>query len=90
MWSETHEKTFLGLSRESLWAVWEDINNWHRRDTDIEYAKTTEAYREGARLELKPKGGSTVNIRFTLVEPLQGYTDRAAFPASLTRAMTSA
>ena len=52
MWSETHEKTFLGLSCESVWAVWKDISNWHRWDLDIEYAKTTEASREGARLEL--------------------------------------
>ena len=63
-----------------MWAVWEDINNWHRWDTDIEYAKTTEAFREGARLELKPKGGPTVNICFIRVEPLQGYTDLATFP----------
>jgi len=80
MWSETHEMTFPDLSRESVWAAWEDVNNWHRWDTDIEHARTAEPFREGARLQLKPRGGPTVNIRFTRVDPLQGYTDLARFP----------
>ncbi len=80
MWSETHQRTFAGLSRESVWAVWEDVNNWHRWDQDIEYARTNEPFRAGARLELKPKAGPNVKITVVRAERLRGYTDLAVFP----------
>ena len=80
MWQSTHEKTFPGLRKESVWAAWSDVNNWHRWDKDIEFARMSDPFREGSRFQLRPKGGPTVAISFLRTEPLRGYTDLTKFP----------
>lgn len=80
MWQRTQEMTFAGITKQQVWDVWSDVNNWHLWDTDIEYARTTEPFRAGARFELKPRGGPRVHIEFLRVTPLEGYTDLTRFP----------
>ncbi len=80
MWESTYTKTFAGVTKESVWALWSDVNHWHEWDKDIEWARMSDAFAAGARFELKPKGGPRVNIRFTRAEPFRGYTDLTQFP----------
>jgi hypothetical protein len=80
MWESTYSKTFADVTKESVWALWADVNHWHEWDHDIEWARMSDAFAEGSRFELKPKGGPRVPIRFSRVEALRGYTDLTKFP----------
>ena len=80
MWQVTHHAVFPGLSRDDVWAAWSDIDHWHDWDTDIEYAKAPEGFREGSVFTLKPKGGPRVRITLLRAEPRVGYTDLTHFP----------
>src|SRR5580704_18879059 len=80
MWQTTHEKTFPGLKKEAVWALWADVNGWHRWDPDIEFAKMTGPFRAGANFVLRPKGGPNVKIGILRTDPHKGYTDVTKFP----------
>jgi hypothetical protein len=80
MWQATHKRCFPGLERRAVWALWRDVDPWHRWDRDIEYARLLDPFAPRARFVLKPRGGPRVSLRFERVEPLQGYTDVVRFP----------
>ena len=80
MWESTHTRTYRGLDREAVWALWADVDRWHEWDEDIEWARLEGPFREGAKFTLKPKGGPRVGIALTRIEPLRGYTDETRFP----------
>jgi hypothetical protein len=80
MWQATHELSAPGLTKEAVWATWADVDRWHEWDTDLEFAKLTGTFREGAELALRPKGGPTVKIRIVRSVPLCGFTDLTTFP----------
>jgi hypothetical protein len=80
MWQATHEVIVPGLSREAVWAAWQDVNGWHRWDTDIEFARLDGPFQAGASFILKPKGGPNVTIQLLRAAPFVGYTDLATFP----------
>ena len=79
-WEKTHLVTAKDLRRADLWRVWTDVNLWHLWDLDIEYARMTETFGEGARFLLKPKGGPKVTIEIVQVATEVSFTDLTRFP----------
>jgi hypothetical protein len=80
MWNAKYEKVFKGLTKESVWSAWADVNNWSQWDGDIEYAKINVPFEVGNKFVLKPKGGPKVSIQLVTVAPLSGFTDVTKFP----------
>lgn len=80
MWQMTHTREFAGLRKEQVWMLWADVDNWHRWDEDIEYARLLDPFEAGARFELKPKHGPKVSLKVVRAEPLRGFTDLVEFP----------
>lgn len=79
-WEQTYKTTVAGVTKEQIWDLWQDVNNWHKWDTDIDYAKLAEPFKPGAKFILKPKGGPKVNLEFVTVEPGKAYVDFTKFP----------
>ena len=79
-WEKGYSIVVDGVTKEEIWKVWQDVNNWHKWDTDIEYAVLNGPFEVGAKFLLKPKGGPKVNLEFIEVEPLKAYTDFTRFP----------
>ena len=80
MFTRTHSTTVSDLNAEQLWKVWSDVNQWHRWQDDIEFARLDGPFRPGATFKFKPKGGPTIDIELTRVEPNAAFTDLTRFP----------
>lgn len=80
MWESRHERVFPGLRKQDVWAAWADVNNWHRWDDEIEFARMNEPFRAGSRFVLKPRGGPEVKITIVEADPSTGFTDVTNFP----------
>lgn len=80
MWSKTYSIKVKGISREKVWKVWTNVNQWHTWQNDIEYAKLDGDFKVGNTFLLKPKGGPKVNIRILNSEPYTAFTDLTRFP----------
>lgn len=79
MYTATHSKKITGLSREQVWQVWSDVNQWHAWQDDIEYAKLNGDFMMGNHFELKPKGGPKFKIKLIEVKPNHLFTDVTKF-----------
>lgn len=82
MWSQSYSQRVQGLSRAQLWAVWADVNQWHRWQDDIEYARLTGEFAVGQTLDFRPKGGPRIAIELVEVAPDQCFTDLTRFPGA--------
>lgn len=80
MWQARYEKTFPGLRKEDVWALWSDVNNWHQWDGDTESARMEGEFRAGTGFVLRPMGGPNVKITITEADPSKGFTDVTKFP----------
>ncbi len=60
-------------SRETIWAIWMDVANWHKWDTELESAQSDSDLILGAQGTLKSKGSP--KSRFTITE----FTDGESF-----------
>jgi len=72
--------TTKAATREQMWRLFADVNNWHTWDDGIEYAQMTGKFEQGNHFILKPRGGPKVKL--TLVETIENrtFTDLTVFP----------
>ncbi len=68
------------ISKEQIFAIWSDVNNWHRFNHGIEYAKLEGAFKEGEYFTLGVKNGKSVRIKLIEVSENRSFTDMTAFP----------
>jgi hypothetical protein len=80
MWTKSHSIVTKDVTKEQMWKLFADVNNWHTWDTGIEYAKMTGKFEKGNFFELKPKGGPKIKIE--LVETIENhkFIDLTKFP----------
>lgn len=79
MWVKTYTKTYLGVTKESIWRIWADVNNWPKWDKELEYCKMKGEFIQGTPFILKPKGGPKVKITLSEVIPEVKFTDYCKF-----------
>ncbi len=65
---------------ERVWAVWTDVANWPRWDTELVSASLTGPFEQGARGTLKPRGAPVSSFVLSEVTPGQSYTFTTALP----------
>ncbi len=80
MWCKSYSKRVKGLDSEQIWKVWTDVNNWHKWQDDIEYAKLDGEFQEGNIFLFKPKGGPKIKIELTDVKQNSTFVDLTRFP----------
>lgn len=79
-WEKTHKIVVKDIDKSKIWRTWENVNDWHTWDSDIECAKLDEPFTAGSCFLLKPKGGPRVRIRLIKVQPESAFTDVTSFP----------
>jgi hypothetical protein len=79
MWERTYSTVCQGVSKEVIWRLWTDVNNWSSWHGDLEYCKLEGAFEVGNYFMLKPKGVKAVKIRLTEVDEGRSFTDRTDF-----------
>ncbi len=80
MWSKSYSKRVKGLDAGQIWKVWTDINQWHKWQDDIEYAKLDGEFQKGSIFLFKPKGGPKIKIELTEVKENSVFVDLTRFP----------
>lgn len=80
MWTRSHSITTRAVSKEQMWKLFADVNNWHRWDAGVEFAKLQGAFEKGNHFILRPKGGPNVKIKLVEVVENRRFTDFTRFP----------
>ena len=80
MWTRSHAIVTKDVTKEQMWKLFADVNNWHKWDKGIEYAKMTGKFEQGNWFELKPKGGPKVKIKLVETTENRSFTDFTQFP----------
>ncbi len=80
MWSKSYSIVTAEVTKEQMWKLFADVNNWHTWDEGIEFAKMQGKFEKGNHFLLKPKGGPKLNIE--LIETIENvkFVDLTKFP----------
>ena len=73
-------KVVEGISKESIFGFWADVNNWARWNDDIESAELHGEFKEGSFFTLDLKNAQKVKIELLEVEQNRSFTDLTKFP----------
>lgn len=80
MWSKSHSIVTKKVTKEQMWNLFADVNNWHTWDTGIEYAKLEGNFEKGNHFLLRPKGGPNVKVELLEVVENKRFLDVTNFP----------
>jgi hypothetical protein len=80
MWTKSHSIITKAATKEQLWKLFADVNQWHTWDEGIEYAKLDGKFEKGNHFILRPKGGP--NVKVELLETVENkmFLDVTKFP----------
>ena len=80
MWTRSHTVVTKEATKEQMWQLFANVNNWHTWDAGIEYASMEGDFVKGNHFILKPKGGPKVKIELVEAIPNRQFTDYTKFP----------
>lgn len=80
MWSQSHTLITKEATKEQMWKLFADVNNWHTWDNGIEYAKLDGKFEKGNHFLLKPKKGPKIKIELYETIPNRKFVDLTHFP----------
>ena len=80
MWTKSHSIVTKEVTKEQMWKLFADVNNWHTWDNGIEFAKLEGKFEKGNYFTLRPKGGP--NVKVELLETIENnsFLDVTTFP----------
>ena len=80
MWTKSYTLETKEATKEQLWKLFADVNNWHIWDEGIESVKMEGKFEKGNHFLLKPKNGPKVKIE--LIETIENkkFVDFTKFP----------
>ena len=92
MWTTEHT-IVTDASKESVWNVWADVENWSKWDKGVEWCRIEGEFKAGTKYTLKPVGGPEakavmMNSISVMLNMLMGVVP-AAIVASSGRGMDS-
>jgi len=79
MWVKSYSKTYQGVSKENVWSVWADINNYTKWHDDLDYCTLEGPFEVGNYFRLKPKGAPAVKVEITELEENKKFIDCTKF-----------
>ncbi len=80
MWTRTHSIVTRQVTREQMWKLFADVNNWQTWDEGIEFAKLDGKFEEGNYFVLRPKGGPNVKVELLETVENKKFLDVTKFP----------
>lgn len=79
MWIRSHSKVYQDVTKEDIWRIWTDVNNWAKWHGDLDYCKMEGLFHVGNHFMLKPKNAPAVKIQLTDIEEGKQFTDCTKF-----------
>ncbi len=80
MWKKSHTIVTTEVTKEQMWKLFADINNWHTWDKGIEFAQLEGKFEKGNHFMFQPKGGPKLKIGIVEAIENQNFTDFTKFP----------
>jgi hypothetical protein len=80
MWTKSHSIVTKEVTKEQMWKLFADVNNWHTWDEGIEFAKLEGEFIKGNFFTLRPKGGPNVKVELLETVPNKMFLDVTKFP----------
>lgn len=80
MWTKSYSVITKEVTKEQIWKLTTDIDNWKNWDKSVEDSKLLGEFKVGEFFMLKPKGGPKVKIKLVEIEPFKKFTDLTQFP----------
>jgi len=80
MWTRTHTVFTKNVTKEQLWKLFANVNDWDKWDPGIEYARLEGQFKKGNTFLLKLKNGPKVRIELHEVIENRKFIDLTRFP----------
>lgn len=80
MWTRSHAVITKEVTKEQMWKLFADVNNWHTWDEGIEFAKLEGNFKKGNFFILRPKGGPNVKVQLLETVENKMFLDVTKFP----------
>jgi hypothetical protein len=80
MWTKSHSIVTKEVTKEQMWKLFADVNNWHTWDEGIEFAKLEGKFEKGNFFTLRPKGGPSVKVELLETFENKSFLDVTKFP----------
>lgn len=80
MWTKSYTTETKDVTKEQMWKLFADVNNWHTWDQGIEFARLEGKFEKGNHFQLRPKGGPNVKVQLLDVIENQRFLDVTRFP----------
>lgn len=80
MWTKSHAVVTREVTKEQMWKLFADVNNWQTWDDTIEFAKLEGKFEKGNHFIFQPKGGPKLKLEIVEAIENQKFTDLTKFP----------
>jgi hypothetical protein len=80
MWTRSYSIVTKEVTKEQMWKLFADVNNWPKWDTGVELAKLEGKFEKGNHFIFQPKGGPKLKIEIVEAMENQQFTDFTKFP----------
>ena len=80
MWTKSHSIVTKEVTKEQMWKLFTNVNNWHTWDEGIEFAKMEGKFEKGNFFTLRPKGGPNVKVKLLETVENKSFLDVTKFP----------
>jgi hypothetical protein len=80
MWTKSHSVVTNEVTKEQIWKLFADVNNWHTWDEGIEFAKLEGKFEKGNFFILRPKGEPNVKVKLLETVENKMFLDVTNFP----------
>lgn len=80
MWTKSHTIVTKDASKEQMWRLFTDVNNWHTWNNEVEYAKLEGKFESGNHYFIKPKKGQMVRVKLLEVTEYHHCLEEGRFP----------
>jgi hypothetical protein len=80
MWIKSHSTVTKEVTKEQMWKLFADVNNWHTWDKGVEFAKLEGKFEKGNHFIFQPKGGPKLKIGIAEAVENHTFTDMTVFP----------
>ncbi len=80
MWTKSHSIVTKEATKEQMWRLFSDINNWHVWNNEIELAKLEGKFEAGNHYVIQQKNGRTVKVKLLEVVENEHCLELGEFP----------
>lgn len=80
MWTKSHSIVTKEVTKEQMWKLFADVNNWHTWDNGVEFAKLEGKFEKGNHFMFQPKGGPKLKIGIVEATENRSFMDVTKFP----------